>query len=188
MTRIEPVRRDAVDEKTALVFDAVKAKMGMVPNLVATMAHSSAVMKSYLEFSGALSQGVLSGRLREQISLVVGEKNHCAYCVSAHAMGGVAAGMTEQEVENARLGHAEDAKEHAALVFALAMVQERGHVSDDDLGALRDVGFSEGEIVEIMANVSLNMFTNYFNHVAATEIDFPLAPELNSATGELRTP
>ena len=126
----------------------------------------------------ALAGGGLPRRLREQIALAVGEANACAYCVAAHTAMGRRAGLTEQETKEARRGSSHDTKERAALEFARKVVEDRGVVADADLERIRRAGYNDGEIAEIVANVALNIFTNYFNHVAGTEVDFPAAPDL----------
>lgn len=181
MPRIEAVSREAATEETAVILDAVKSKMGMVPNLISTMAQSPAVAKAYLGFSQALGGGELPARLREQIALAVGETSQCGYCVAAHTVLGKGAGLDQESTLAARRASASDAKENAALTFAKKIVDLRGNVTDDDVLQLREAGYNDGEIGEIVANVALNLFTNYFNHVAGTEIDFPAAPALVSA-------
>lgn len=178
MPRIHPVTLETADAPTADLLTGVKKKMGVLPNIIATMANSAAVAKAYLGFSQTLSTGSLSPRLREQIALVVGETNSCGYCVAAHTALGKGAGLSEQETCDARRADAADDKERAALEFAQAIVNERGFVTDDDVQQVRDAGYNDGEIAEIVGNVALNIFTNYFNHVAETEVDFPAAPEL----------
>ncbi|QDU92614.1 carboxymuconolactone decarboxylase family protein [Lignipirellula cremea] len=181
MPRIQPVNRTTADSKTANLLGSVEKKMGQVPNIIATMATSPAVAQAYLGFSQSLSTGQLPARLREQIALVVGETNNCEYCLAAHTALGKGAGLTEGETCDARRAEAKDDKERAALRFARTIVNERGRVSDEDVQAVRQAGYDDGEIAEIVANVALNIFTNYFNHVAGTEVDFPVAPELTAA-------
>lgn len=181
MPRIQPVNKDNADPATANLLGTVKKKLGIVPNIIATMANSTAVANAYLGFSQSLSGGSLPARLREQIALVVGETNNCDYCVAAHTALGKGAGLTEAETCDARRAQAKDEKEEAALVFAQKVVSERGWVSDEDVQRVRQAGYTDGEIGEIVANVALNIFTNYFNHVAGTEVDFPAAPELTTA-------
>jgi alkylhydroperoxidase family enzyme len=89
--------------------------------------------------------------------------------------------LSEQELLDARHGTAEEDRTHAALTFARKIVQDRGHVSDEDLAEVRNAGFDDGEIAEIVANVALNIFTNYFNRVAEPEIDFPAVHSLETA-------
>lgn len=178
MPRIQPVRPEAADAKTADLLGGVRKKLGVVPNLVSTMAASPAVATAYLGFSQALAGGTLPARLREQIALAVGQANGCDYCVAAHCALGQKAGLTPADVADARRGLADDEKAAAALAFARKLVADRGRVADADVAAVRAAGFGDGEVAEVVANVALNLFTNYFNHVAGTEIDFPAAPAL----------
>jgi uncharacterized peroxidase-related enzyme len=178
MTRIRPVTQNTPDAGTAELLNSVKKKIGSVPNLIATMANAPAVAKAYLGFSQTLAAGALPSRLREQIALVVGETNGCGYCVAAHTALGIGAGLTEQETRDARQGTSPLEKERVALAFARKLVQDRGIVADAELERVRQAGYSDGEISEIVANVALNLFTNYFNHVAGTEVDFPAVPRL----------
>ena len=181
MPRLQPVNKDTADSATAKLLGTVEKKMGTVPNIIATMANSPAVANAYLGFSQSLSTGSLSPRLREQIALVVGETNGCGYCVAAHTALGKRAGLSEQETCDARRAVAADSKEGAAVEFARKIVAERGYVSDTDVQQVRQAGYTDGEIAEVVANVALNVFTNYFNHVAETEVDFPAAPEVAAA-------
>lgn len=178
MTRIQPVQIEVADSKTAEVLRAVKRNLGMIPNLISTMAQSPATANAYLGFSQTLAGGVLPSRLREQISLTVGQANECNYCIAAHCALGHKAGLNAADIAHARNGTATDDKARVALAFARKLVENRGRVTDAEVESVRHAGYSDGEIAEIVANVALNIFTNYFNHVAGTEIDFPAAPKL----------
>ncbi|MGH9871915.1 MAG: carboxymuconolactone decarboxylase family protein [Pyrinomonadaceae bacterium] len=173
MTRVRPVDYEQATGKAKKLLDAVKAKLGMTPNMMKTMAQSPAVLEAYLNFSGALGGGKLSAKLREQIALISAEINNCGYCASAHTAIGKMVGLGEDAILAARQGHATDAKTEAALRFARTIIVNRGEVSDADLQTVKAAGFDEGEVAEIIANVALNIFTNYFNVIAKTEIDFP---------------
>ncbi len=166
------------------LLDSVQEKFGATPNMVRTMANSPAVLMAYVNFEAALAKGSLPARLLEQIALTVAEANQCGYCLAAHTAIGKAVGLTEEAILDSRRGESPDSKEEAALQFARALVAERGWGRDQDVARLRQVGYSDAEIVEIIANVALNLFTNYFNQVAGTEIDFPQA---HSVAGELRS-
>lgn len=178
MIRIHPITSDTACEEQRAILDSVQKAMGGVPNLLATMTRSPAVVKAYLGFSQALSQGALPAKLRESIALVVGEENSCQYCLSAHTALAGKAGLGETDIIKARGAEADDPKTAAALRFAKKVVAERGVIADADVEDLRENGLDGGAIVEIVANVALNLFTNYINHVAGTEIDFPRAPAL----------
>jgi uncharacterized peroxidase-related enzyme len=173
MTRIQPASYEQSTGKAKELLDAVKARLGMTPNMMKTMAQSPAVLEGYLNFSEALGGGKLNARLREQIALISAEINGCGYCVSAHTAIGKMVGLGEDAILAARNGNAADAKTDAALKFARTVIVNRGEVSDADLQSVKGAGFSDGEIGEIVANIALNIFTNYFNAIAKTDIDFP---------------
>ena len=173
MSRITAVQPKDADERVRRQFDAIQKKLGAVPNMMRTMAQSPMVLEGYLGLSGALSRGHLPATLREQIALAIAEANACNYCLAAHSALGRGAGLSDDQLAASREGRAADAKANAALQFALAVLRRRGSVRDDDLAGVRAAGFSDGEIVEIIAHVALNVFTNYLNRAADTEIDFP---------------
>lgn len=178
MERIKALNPEDASGKTKELFDGVQQKLGRVPNLMRTMGQSPAVLEGYLSLSGALGGGSLSAKLREQIALVVGEANGCEYCLAAHSAIGKMVGLGEEEILESRRGKSGEEKSGVALRFARELVIARGRVSDNNLAEVRRVGFSEGEIAEIIANVALNLLTNYFNHVAETKVDFPAAAPL----------
>ncbi len=172
MTRIQPVTNP--EGQAAELYEAVTSQLGMVPNIFKTFANSPAVLEGFLSMNGALSKGMLTPALREQIALAVAGANGCDYCASAHTAIGKGAGVSADELVTSVNGQSSDSKAQAALTFALSVVKNHGNVSDAELQAVRDAGYSEGEVVEIITHVGVNIFTNYFNHIAATEIDFPV--------------
>ena len=172
MTRIKALETSEASPKAQELLAAVKAKIGMTPNMMKTMAHSAAVLDGYLGLSGALGSGVLSPKLREQIALAVGQANSCQYCLSAHSAIGKMVGLQPAEIAASRRATASDSKSAAALRFVQELVVHKGVVDDGALSAVRAAGFTDAEVVEIVAHVALNIFTNYFNHVAGTEVDF----------------
>ena len=162
----------------------VRKKIGAVPNIFSTLGNAPAALEAYLAFSGALDNGQLSKALREQIALTVAGANGCDYCASAHTF--IAKGLGVQPDEAARnlLGESSDPKTTEILRFAADVVTNRALFDDNSaaLDELRHAGVTEAEIVEIIANIALNLFTNYFNHLAGTDIDFPV---VNSKTGKV---
>lgn len=173
MSRINPVDRNTTEDRVGRNFAAVERQLGVVPNMHRTMARSPWVLEGYLALGGALRRGRLSAPLQEQIALAVAEVNECDYCLSAHTALGRGAGLSDEQLDASREGRDPDPKVAAALQFARAVVEHRGGVSDQELARIRAAGFSDGEVAEIIANVALNVFTNYFNRAAHTEIDFP---------------
>lgn len=180
MERITHVHPQTAQGRAKELLDAVKGKLGIVPNMTRSMAVSPSVLEAYLGFSGALGHGVLPAKVWEQLALDVGEANHCDYCVSAHSLLGKKAGLTDQDVLNSRRGESTDPKADVLLRFARTVVTNRGVVEDADIAAVRDAGYGDAEIAEVVAHIGLNIFTNYFNNVFHTPIDFPKAPVLTA--------
>ena len=171
-------RLHAVDPSTATgrareLLDAVKGKLGMVPNMIRVMAASPAVLESYLGFSGALAGGLLDAKTREQIALFTAQQNHCDYCLSAHTAIGKIVGLNHDQIVASREGDGSNPRTTAALTFAKRVLESKGQVGEAEIAALGNAGFSEGEIAEIIAHVALNVFTNYFNLATDVDIDFP---------------
>lgn len=174
MQRIPALSIAAAPAASKDLLNAVKQKIGMVPNLYKTIANSPAALKFALVQGDALATGSLPAPLREQIALVTAGQNECDYCASAHTLMGKGAGLAADEMARNLRGTSTSAHTQAALDFAMAIVKNRGRVSDLQLKAIRAAGYDEAQIVEIIANVVANIFTNYFNNVAHTEIDFPV--------------
>ncbi len=139
------------------------------------LAHSPAVTEAYLSCERALAGGQLTPRQRELIALAVAEINGCQYGLRTHAATGKSLGLSEEDIRLARKASASAPRDAAMLHFTRAVVLQRGVISDPDFTALRQAGFTDPHITEIIANIALNIFANYFNSVARTELDAPVA-------------
>ena len=180
MPRIQPIEVQEADAKTAATLKAVQSKLGVLPNMFTTMAHAPVVLGGYLQLSEILGQGRLNARQREVIALAVAQENQCEYCLSAHAALGKGAGLSEGDIERARAGDAQNPEDAAIARLALRIVRTRADLSDDELWHARHAGLDEGQILEVIAQVALNVLTNYVNRIAGTAVDFPLI-KLHSA-------
>ena len=180
MPRIPTLDPKKAEGKAKELLKVVEEKMTQAPNILKTMAHAPAVLQSYLDFSGALREGILEGKLQEKIALLTAETNQCNYCLAAHTAIGKGVGLDDQGIFDARSGKAGDPKEQAALELAKNIIDKRGFIEDADLEKARSARLSDAEILEICAHVALNFFTNYINHLVDTEIDFPAAHPLES--------
>jgi uncharacterized peroxidase-related enzyme len=164
------------------LLQAVRKQLGSVPNLFRVIANSPAALEGYLGLNGALSKGSLEGKTRERIAIAVAELNGCGYCLSAHSyLGKNVAKLDDAEITANRSGASNDPKADAAVRFAVKLVNERGHVTEADVAAVKGAGFDDAEIVEIVLHVALNTLTNYVNEVAKTAIDFPVIALRNAA-------
>jgi uncharacterized peroxidase-related enzyme len=143
-------------------------------NFLHLLANSPAALQGYLACAGALSQGQLTPRQRELLALAIAEINGAKYCLSAHYALARKLGLSADEIRAARRATSAHTQTHAMLRFAQAVALQRGELSDADFQTLRQAGFTDALIVEILSNIALNIFTNYFNSVARTDMDFPL--------------
>lgn len=173
MSRIELVNPSNAQHEAGQLLEQIHGAFGVVPNMFRAVANSSAALRSMWGAFGALGGGTLGARLGEQIAVAVADRNDCEYCLAAHTALGRKAGASAQEMAAAQAGESHDPKTAAALRFALAVVEKRAHVEDADITRLRVAGFDDGEIVEIMAHVALNLFTNYVNVAFKVPVDFP---------------
>ncbi|MBI1327126.1 MAG: peroxidase-related enzyme [Alphaproteobacteria bacterium] len=172
--RIPQITEAETSPETAKLFEGLQAKMGKIINIFKTMGHAPSALEAYLNFSGAMAKSSLTPAQRELIALAVAGANHCDYCASAHTQIGKGAGLSDADTQAALNAKATDAKTQALVTFARTVNDKRGNVSDADVKAMRDAGWGNQQIVEAVAVVSLNVYTNFFNHVAGTEVDFPL--------------
>lgn len=174
MPHIHPLDPDQASGPAAELFAAIHAQFGVVPNIFRTVGQSPAALKGLLGLSGALGEGELSAALREQIALASAGANGCDYCASAHTAIGRGAGLSAEEAARNLEGAASDPQARAVLDFVNLVIRERADIDNAaELGKLREAGLSEAQIVEVIAHIALNQFTNYFNHIAGTSIDFP---------------
>lgn len=174
MSRIQPLASGQGDAATQATLAGVKAKIGMVPNLFSTFALSSPALNGYLAFSDALSKGRLTAAQRELIALAVAQTNSCQYCLSAHTLIGKGAGLSENDISAARHGKAQNPLDQGLVTLANQIVRLQGQLSNADLNAAKNAGIDDGLVLEVIANVALNILTNYTNHAAQTQVDFPV--------------
>lgn len=173
MNRVPLVDRNQTTAERKALLDAIHGAFGTAPNMFRAVANSPAALKSMWGAFGALGNGVIAPKLGEQIAVAVADRNACEYCLAAHTALGRKAGASAEEMQHAQAGQSPDAKTQAALHFALKLVDARGQLGDADVQSLRNAGFGDEEIVEIIAHVALNLFTNYVNVALAVPVDFP---------------
>ena len=172
-TRIETLNPETTTGTSKELFNAVQKKLGFIPNLIKVFGNSPATLKAYLSLGEIAASGNFSAKFREQLALAIAEENSCNYCLSAHTTVGKMSGLTDEQTEQNRQGLADDTKVQAGLQFAQLVTNNRGVVSNEELQAVKDAGYSDGEVLEIVLNVVSNTLTNYVNHIAETEVDFP---------------
>jgi uncharacterized peroxidase-related enzyme len=170
--RIQPVDPDHVTGTIRQLFAEIRTKFALVPNLFRVLATAPAALEGLIGLTAALAGGALDERTREQLALAVAESNLCPYCLSAHTAMAAKIGLSHAEIDDAIRASAANLRTDAILKLARSIVVQRGELTDEDLARARAAGVSDGEIVETVANVALNIFENYMSHVARVPIDF----------------
>lgn len=183
MTRIvTPANVADAPEASRALLDAVAKQLGSVPNMFRAIATSPQALEGYLSLSGALGKGTLPAATRERIALAVAEVNGCNYCLSAHTyLGRNLAKLDDAEITANRNGASNDPKADAAVRFAAKVAKDRGHIADSDFAAVKLAGYTDAQVIEIVQHVALNSWTNFFNEVFQTEIDFPVVEARKAA-------
>ncbi len=180
MPRIPVHTLDSAPEHSRDELKALDAKFGKVLNIHGEMAHSPVVLQSYVALQSVIADyGSYDARTREAIALAVGNVDECSYCQAAHTGGGKAAGLSDDEMIAIRRDAVEfDAKLAALLSLAREYTRDVGNVSDATWQAALDAGWTQQQLTELSVHVTLNLFTNYFNHFVQTDLDLPAAPSL----------
>lgn len=173
MPRITPITKDQAPQASQPMLEAVEKKLGRVPNLLGTLAVAPAGLATYLKLGEATAQTSLNAKVREQLAVAIAKESNCEYCASAHTAIGKMLGIDAAELASNLDGKASDPKVQAAIDFALAIVSERGFVTDAQYAAAKNAGLNDAELIEVLAITVTNIFTNYANHIFQTVNDFP---------------
>lgn len=173
MSRLPLVDPTTASADRKALLGEIHAAFGATPNMFRAVANSPPALRAMWGAFGALGQGELPAKLGEQIAVAIADRNRCEYCLAAHTALGRKAGASAEEMAQAQVGESGDPATAAAIAFALKLVDERGQASDADVQRLRANGYSDGQIMEILAHVALNVFTNYTNVAFAVPVDFP---------------
>ena len=173
MSRITIIERGDANDQQLQLLDAIESQLGMLPNFLKVLANSPAALKAFLGLHEIAGQGELDPQTRERIALALAQQNACEYCVSAHTAIGRKAGLSNSEIEANRAGSSEDIKAAAAVKFARALAEHSGEVTNMEILEVRNAGYNDAEIVEIITHVGMNILTNIIGKASKVAIDFP---------------
>lgn len=173
MSRITTITNEIANTEQLTLLTAIQNQLGMVPNFLRVFAHSPDALKAFLGLHHIANHGALDASTRERIALALAQQNECEYCLSAHTAIGRKAGLNGAEIEANRAGNSQDAKAAVAVKFARALVEHTGEITNTELQAMHDAGFSEAEIVEVITHVGMNILTNILGKASRVDIDFP---------------
>ena len=177
--RLNSIEPEEATGKTAALYGQVKSSMNMVPNLFKGLANSPQVLEAYLTLDKLISAGSLTPVEQQVVRMVASVHNGCSYCVSAHTLGLKATGLSDEEVLDIRRSKSTDSKIQELIVFTQEVIATKGFVSDDDLSAFRDAGYTDANIADTMLIITQKTLSNYFNHIHETVLDLPEAPPLS---------
>ena len=173
MSHVQLIETASASPDSKALLEQIHHTFGVTPNMFRAVANSPAALKSMWGSFGALGNGTIPAKLGEKIAVAIADRNRCEYCLAAHTFLGKNAGATAQDMAAAQAGRSDDPKTDAAIKFALKVVADRAQIKAADVAALRAVGFTDENIVEILAHVALNLFTNYVNVAFDVPVDFP---------------
>ncbi|MDN3577176.1 carboxymuconolactone decarboxylase family protein [Chitinimonas viridis] len=174
MSRIALITADIATREQHALLHSVGELQGYIPNLLRIVANSPAALRAFLDLHSLTRDGSLDLPTRERIAIALAQKNGSTYCLSVHAQLGSQAGLNGAEMESNRLGDSHDAKAAVAVRFACQLIEHRGDLDDDELRAMRNAGYSDAEIVEVISHTGLNFLSNLMSKVSQVDIDFPL--------------
>ena len=173
MARINLVTAESANPEQKALFEAIHAQLGVVPNFLKAFANSPAALKAFLGLHGIAGDGSLDPQTRERIALALAQQNSCEYCLSAHTAISRKAGLDSAEIEANRSGGSRDEKAAVAVRFARSLVAHMGEVTTAELVEMRNAGYSESDIVEVITHVGMNILTNMLGKAGRIDIDFP---------------
>jgi uncharacterized peroxidase-related enzyme len=173
MSRIQIVTKDTANAKQTDLLNAIQNKLGMVPNFLGILAQSPDALSAFLGLHAIAGNGTLDPQTRERIALVIAQSNSCEYCLSAHTAIGRNAGLNNEEMDANRAGSSLDNKASAAVVFAKALNDNLGDITQTEFNDVKNAGYSDSEIVEIITHVGMNILTNLIGKATKVDIDFP---------------
>lgn len=180
MSTLKPITREQASPSIQPIFDTLKSKVGMVPNLYATIANSPTTLPAYLAFDEALDKGVYTAKERQAIFLIVSQVNECHYCQSAHTALGKMNGFTEEETIQLRTATIADKKLNALTTLAAEITRNHGRPSEQALDNFYSAGYGADALVELVAHIGYKTVANYMHNIADFPIDFPEAKALDA--------
>lgn len=167
-----------VSPANQVIFDNLTKMAGRVPNLYAAFAHAENALGNYLTLQNGKSS--LRAKEREVINLVVSQVNDCKYCLSAHTAIAKLQGFNDQQIlEIRKAAITFDHTLDALAKLAKSITENRGHADPQLVETFYEVGYDEGNLIDVVMVVGDKIISNYIYALTAVPIDWPLAPDLS---------
>lgn len=171
-------QREDLDSKSQKTLDSIKQELGSIPNIFSAIAYSSEALENYLIFSNKAGKSSFSQKEIETIKLSVAQTNECAYCLAAHTMLAKMSGFTEEETIQIRKGEIKNERLSILAKISKEITRNRGHISNNTFVEFFEKGFTEKDLINLLAVMVDIIFTNYINIITDIPVDFPLAKEI----------
>jgi uncharacterized peroxidase-related enzyme len=175
MARLPILTKEAAPAKAQPILANYEKALGVIPNFFAMIAESPDALKAIADMHATLGKS-LGHKTRERLHIMTAEVNGCNYCLSAHSYLGAQLQLTKEEMELNREGHSSDPQVDAAMKFGYKIAKSRGHIEDADVEAVRAAGFTDAQIVDIVAETAFSFITNLFNNTFKTDLDAKFPP------------
>ncbi|PQB06873.1 alkylhydroperoxidase [Polaribacter filamentus] len=171
---LEPKTSETTNPITSAILDEAKKAMGFVPNMYAGMANNTALLDSYIHSYKTFRQNSGFNSVEQEIIfLSVAYENECDYCMAAHSFVADKASKVPTEITDAirSNGIINNVKLKALSTFTRIVTKNRGHVTNQEIADLLNVGYDESHVLGVITGVGVKTFSNYFNHIAETPLD-----------------
>lgn len=163
----------------AQLYSAIKAAIGVVPNAYVDIGSNSPIaLETLLNIDGALKKGTLSAKEGEVVKLVVSQTADCDYCLAAHTLIGKKTGLSKEDILAIRRGTpSSDSRLDTLAAFTRELISTNGTMSASAVEKIKAADFTDTQIVEIVLSITSITFTNLFNRINDTVLDFPPADQ-----------
>jgi uncharacterized peroxidase-related enzyme len=176
MARIAIPTKENVSAQSKTILERYERNLGITPNFFSLIARSPDVLSAEANMHAILGKS-LGHDTRERIHIMTAEVNGCTYCLSVHSyVGGKFNHLSQEDMEQNREGHSTDPKADAAVQFAYQVAKTRGHITDGDFEAVKAAGFTDEQIIDIVAETAFSFTTNLFNNTFKTDLESVIPP------------
>jgi uncharacterized peroxidase-related enzyme len=176
---LSPLTTATAPEASRPVLEGIQKAFGFVPNLMATFAHSPALLKGYLALDAEWDNSSFTPVERQLVLLTVSVENQCDYCTAAHSTIAKAFLKVPADTITAiRHGYALENERQASLVNTVReLVAQRGQVSETTVARFLAAGFTRVQLLELLMGVALKTISNYLTHLNPVKLDTAFAGE-----------
>jgi uncharacterized peroxidase-related enzyme len=174
---------ESAPEGSKPILEQLKKQVGFIPNLAATMAESPSLLEAFTTLRSIYGGGSFSPVEREAIAMAVSFDNNCTYCMAAHSTFAKMNGASEDDLNALRAGKSpSDSRLQAISTLARQIIRSKGHLSEQEINAFLNAGFTNAELLEVVVGISMTAIANYAHNIAKTPVDEAFQPQAWAAS------